>query len=156
MKRAAHHLSNLTPLLNFVRISKWFELQQRAWWQMKALELQFLALFLFLKSVDSEGSYAFLKVQIYFCNRQEKSLRFSVSTSYQKKSLAHLKIVCYMTKTLKTPSPHMKVTRKNHLRIATHEGVQNLNLRLTPEQKKKNLFYIFCYFYRSKIKDCFQ
>ena len=35
-----------------------------------------------------------------------------------------------MTKTLKTPSPHMKVTRKNRLRIATHEGVQNRNLTL--------------------------
>ena len=41
MKRAAHHFSNLTPLLNFVRISKWFELQQRAWWQMKALDTFF-------------------------------------------------------------------------------------------------------------------
>ena len=36
-----------------------------------------------------------------------------------------------MTKTLKTPSPHMKVTRKDRLRIATHEGVQNLNLTNT-------------------------
>ena len=35
-----------------------------------------------------------------------------------------------MTKTLKTPSPHMKVTRKDRLRIATHEGVQTLNLNV--------------------------
>ena len=50
-----------------------------------------------------------------------------------------------MTKTLKTPSPHMKVTRKNRLRIATHEGVQNRNLNehAQPQFEVKKKFYIF-------------
>ena len=64
MKIAAHCLSNLIPLLIFVCISKWFELQQRAWWQMKALELQFLMLFLFFESDYFEGNYALLSISV--------------------------------------------------------------------------------------------
>ena len=58
-RAAASKIFHSIPYLLFVRISKRFELRQCVWWQMKALELQFQTLFLFLKTVDFEGSYAF-------------------------------------------------------------------------------------------------
>ena len=121
----------MIPFRLLFAISKPFKLQQRDCNRVVDLLTKINLLFLFFLYLLWKRSFLRYRLfQTFFLgSRMHQVLHYL--PSIKKKSLAHLKIVCYMTKTLKTPSPHMKVTRKDRLRIATHEGVQNLNLNMT-------------------------